>query len=122
MSAFVATMLLQLQRCLPIPLPSFLLLLLQPPIPYHSLFQMLSLLKRLYLLPLPCRHLLRQHPRRARAPGGLPPPHQQLLHYCPPCVPSSRILPFFTLFSAALLSAATPLAAPPPAVLSSVTP
>ena len=114
MSALEATMLLPLQRLLPIPLPLFLLLLLQSPLPCHSLLQMLPLLKWLCLPPLPCQRPLRRHPRRARAPGGRPPPHMHLLRYCPPCGPSPRIIPFLVLFPAVLPSAALPFAATPP--------
>ena len=132
MSTLEATILLPLQQLLPIPLPSFLLLLLQPPLPCHSLLRMLPLLKRLWLPPLPCRRPLRRHPRRARAPGGRPPPRQRLLRYCPLYGLSPRILLFCALLpvalpSDALPSAASPIAAPPPAappptVLSSVAP
>ena len=127
MSAFIATVLLPLHRLLCITLSSFLLLLLQPPLPCHSLLRMLPLLKRLRLPPLPCRRPLRRHPRRARAPGGWPPPRQELLRYCPPCCPPPRILPFLAPLPAAPPPAASspaapPSSAPPPPVLSSVAP
>ena len=74
MSALEATVLLTLQRLLLIPLPSFLLLLLQSPLPCHSLLRMLPLLKPFCLPLLSCRPTLRRHPPATTplAPAALP--------------------------------------------------
>ena len=87
MSAFVATMLLPLQRLLPIPPPLLPLPLLQLPLPCHSLFRSLSLLKQLRLSPLSCQGPLQWHPLRGRARSQAPPAPATV-------VPLSPVLPF----------------------------